>query len=211
MLNPDGLQRIAVVGAYGNGKTTLTSILSERLRLRRTQGTPMKGPSGITGRSLEECTEPEMIQLVIRRLNERTVGEADGHGGFISDGSVLHEWIYAKVRLAVGLHPAPGAMVADAPGCQRTAAYKEVVDQIGFLAKEHARSAYDCFIHVPAEVPLAESPRPISEYFRTLSDRLLLDVLPSLGLPVSMVSGGVDERIAQALDATRQRPSGANS
>lgn len=206
------IQRIAVVGAYGNGKTTLTSILSECLRLRRTQGTPMRDPSGITGRSLEECTEPEMVQLVIRRLNERTMGEADGGGGFISDGSVLHEWIYAKVRLEVGLHPAPSAIVADAPGCQRTAAYREVVEQIGFLAQEHARSAYDCFIHVPAEVPLAENARPpISEYFRTLSDRLLLDVLPSLGLPVSIVSGGVDERTAQALDAIRRRRPGANS
>jgi hypothetical protein len=191
--------RIAFVGAYGNGKTTLTTELSVRLGLERTHGSAMRDPAGGTRKALEETTESELIQLAVRRFTERSVEEAQQEDGFLSDGSVLHEWVYTKVRLAVGRYPEPTASVAEATPSGRTEIYEEVVDQLSLLAQEHARVGYDLFIHCPVEVPLSVDPLPISESFRALSDKLMLETLEKLGLPVHIVTGTVEERIAQVL------------
>ncbi|MEU3862691.1 hypothetical protein AB0F03_36185 [Streptomyces sp. NPDC028722] len=120
--------RIAVVGAYGNGKTTLTTELSRQLGLPRTHGAAMRDPAGGAGKSLEECTDPEVIQLAVHRFTERVVDEARCSHGFVSDGSVLHEWIYTKVRLVLGRLPGPSARLDTAVRPATTAAYEEVTD-----------------------------------------------------------------------------------
>jgi hypothetical protein len=191
--------RIAFVGAYGNGKTTLTTELSERLGLPRVHGSAMRDPAGGARKALEETNEPELIQLAVRRFMERAVDEARFEDGFLSDGSVLHEWVYTKVRLAVGRHPEPPTTVADAARSTRTETYEEVVDQLSLLAQEHARVGYDLFVHCPVEVPLPAGHSPISEHFRVLSDRLMLETLERLSLPAHIVTGTVEERIEQVL------------
>ncbi|MBW4721602.1 AAA family ATPase [Saccharothrix obliqua] len=191
--------RIAFVGAYGNGKTTLTTELSARLGLGRTHGSAMRNPAGGAPKPLEETTESELIQLAARRFIERSVEESSLKNGFLSDGSVLHEWVYTKVRLAVGRYPEPAADVKTAVRSGNTGIYEEVVDQLSLLAQEHARTGYDLFVHCPVEVPLAVDPLPISESFRVLSDKLMLETLGKLGLPVHVVTGSVEERISQVL------------
>ncbi len=191
--------RIAFVGAYGNGKTTLTTELSNRLGLPRTHGSAMRDPAGGPPKALEETTEPELVQLAVRRFVERAVEEAAAAKGFLSDGSVLHEWVYTKVRLAVGRYPQPPTDLTDSERSERSAALEEVVDQIGLLAREHARVGYDLVVHCPNEVPLPDGHDPISEYFRVLSDRLMLEVVDSLGLPVHIVTGSVEQRIGQIM------------
>jgi AAA domain len=191
--------RIAFVGAYGNGKTTLTTELSNRLGLPRTHGGAMRDPAGGPPKALEETTEPELIQLAVRRFIERAVEEAAAPNGFLSDGSVLHEWVYSKVRLAVGRYPQPPTTLTDSARPAPTAVFEEVVDQIGLLAQAHARAGYDLIVHCPNEVLLPDGHDPISEYFRDLSDKLMLETVESLGLPVHIVKGSVDERIEQIL------------
>ncbi len=187
--------RIAVVGAYGNGKTTLTTALSHLLGIPRTHGAPMRGPLGAPGKSLEECTEPELLQLAVRRFTDRAVDEARRGDAFISDGSALHEWIYTKVRLVLGRHPEPPARLADAPRSARTALYEELTDHLGLITKQHARHAYDVFVHLPDEIPLPAGKSPISRHFRSLSDQLVLDTLNELKRPVHIVRGSVAERL----------------
>jgi AAA domain-containing protein len=191
--------RIAFVGAYGNGKTTLTTELSGRLGLQRTHGSAMRDPAGGARKALEEATEPELIQLAVRRFTERAVDEARLHDGFLSDGSVLHEWVYTKVRLAVGRHPEPPTTLTEATRRPRTQIYEEVVDQLSLLAQEHARIGYDLFVHCPVEVTLPDGHSPISEHFRVLSDQLMLETLAGLKVPVHIVTGTVEERIGQVL------------
>jgi len=198
--------RIAFVGAYGNGKTTLTTALSERLGVARTHGSAMRDPAGGARKSLEETTEPELIQLAVRRFLERATEEAAHADGFVSDGSVLHEWVYTKVRLAVGRYPEPTADVGAAARTGDTAIYEDVVDQLSLLAQEHARVGYDLFVHTPVEFPLAVDPLPISESFRVLSDKLMLETLEKLGVPVHIVSGSPSERIDQVLALPGVRP-----
>lgn len=191
--------RIAFVGAYGNGKTTLTTELSKKLGLERTHGSAMRDPAGATPKALEETNEPELIQLAVRRFTERTVEEAAHPEGFLSDGSALHEWVYSKVRLAVGRHPEPTDTLDTAVREPRTQGFEDVVDQLALLAKEHARVGYDVFIHCPVEFPLPEGHSPISEHFRTLSDELMLDILKTLDIPVHIVTGTFEERLNQIL------------
>jgi hypothetical protein len=194
--------RIAFVGAYGNGKTTLTTELSRRLGLERTHGSAMRDPAGGSSKSLEETNEAELIQLAVRRFTERAVEEAQSKGGFLSDGSVLHEWVYSKVRLAVGRYPQPSDTLAAAVRSPETKLYEEVVDQLALLAKEHALANYDVIIHTPVEFPLPEGVDPISECFRTLSDELMLDLVKTLDIPLHIVTGSLEERIEQILKIT---------
>ncbi|MFI8518794.1 AAA family ATPase [Streptomyces sp. NPDC085481] len=191
--------RIAFVGAYGNGKTTLTTELSKRTGLERVHGSAMRDPAGTTPKSLEESSETELVQLAVRRYTERATDEAARPKGFLSDGSVLHEWVYSKVRLAVGRYPEPTDTLAAGVRSPRTQVVEEVVDQLGLLAREQARVGYDAVVFVPNEFPLPEGHDPISAHFRVLSDELMLEIVHTLGIPVHTVSGTVEERIEQVL------------
>ncbi|OON81076.1 AAA family ATPase [Streptomyces tsukubensis] len=193
--------RIALVGAYGAGKTTLISAATARVGLPAAHGTPMRDPVGSRRpTSLEEATEPELIQLVVRRHAERLLAEAAYPKGFISDGSLLHEWVYATVRLAVGLHPRIGQDVEAGPGTGDL--YRTVLDHLGREFLHRALTSYDVFVHLPVEFPLHDDTPPIAEHFRVLSDRLLLDTLHAAGAPVRTVSGPLDDRLAALVALT---------
>ena len=183
--------RIALVGAYGAGKTTLAAALARRWSLPVVQGTPMDRPLGGEGRGIANCTDAELIQLTVRRYTERVVGEAQALEGYISDGSTLHEWIYGRVRLSVGSFP--GSEVSCRDTTTTNSPYLEVIDQLGLLMKEHA-TRYDALVHLPAEFPLSGA-APINEKFRQISDCLLLTVVSELGLPLYTAHGSVDQRI----------------
>lgn len=186
--------RIAVVGAYGAGKTTLITAATARIGLPAAHGTPMRDPAGSRPKPLEQTTEPELIQLVVRRHAERLLAEAAHPGGFLSDGSLLHEWVYATVRLAVGLHPGgdrnPQVVTADPDS-----PYRSVLDHLGREFVQRAVTSYDAFVHLPVEFPLHDDPPPISEHFRTLSDRLLLTTLHATGIPVLTATGPLESRL----------------
>ncbi|MBO4253519.1 AAA family ATPase [Streptomyces griseorubiginosus] len=193
--------RIAVVGAYGAGKTTLIRAATARTGLPAAHGTPMRDPHGSRPKPLEEASESELIQLVVRRHAERLLAEAAHPEGFLSDGSLLHEWVYATVRLAVGLHPGSDRgpqLVTAAPDNP----YRSVLDHLGREFLHRALASYDAFVHLPVAFPLHDDPPPIGEHFRTLSDRLLLDTLHSSGAAVHTITGGPEERLDTLLDLT---------
>ncbi|PAZ14800.1 ATP/GTP-binding protein [Streptomyces sp. SA15] len=193
--------RIAVVGAYGAGKTTLITAATAHTGLPAAHGTPMRDPAGSRPKPLEEATEPELVQLVVRRHAERLLAEAAHPEGFLSDGSLLHEWVYATVRLAVGLHPGtdqgPQIVMADPDS-----PYRSVLDHLGREFLHRALASYDVFVHLPVEFPLHDDPPPIAEHFRTLSDRLLLDTLHTAGAPVHTATGPLENRLATLLTLT---------
>ncbi|MEW2304697.1 AAA family ATPase [Streptomyces sp. NPDC006655] len=194
--------RIAVVGAYGAGKTTLITAATARTGLPAAHGTPMRDPLGSRPKPLEEATEPELVQLVVRRHAERLLAEAAHPEGFFSDGSLLHEWVYATVRLAVGRYPRRDqgpqlvAAASDDP-------YRRVLDHLGREFLHRALASYDVFVHLPVEFPLHDAPPPIGEHFRTLSDRLLLDTLHASGVTVRTITGSPEQRLDSLLGLTR--------
>ncbi|MEV7866825.1 AAA family ATPase [Streptomyces sp. NPDC088124] len=190
-------KRIAVVGAYGSGKTTLSTALAHLTGLPRTHGSPMKEPIGGEGRSVHNWTDSQLLQLTVNRYAERLLGEAGCPRGFISDGSTVHEWVYAKLRLVAGSFPGTDAPLKNRHRSTGTAALEGAVDDIGLLMKYHARNNYEAFVHVPIEFELAPDNRPVNENFRRLSDDLLLPALEATGVPVYTARGDLADRLEQ--------------
>jgi adenylate kinase family enzyme len=184
--------KIAIIGAYGNGKSTLSTALSAALGLPRVHATPMALQQETTRISLEDCTDIELVQLVARRLVERITAEAAATDGFVSDGSVLHEFVYAATRLRYGLHP-QSSDVRPRTDVPREAG---ILDRIATEAGTYAAQTYTAFVHVPNERPLDDEPAPISEAFRDLLDVRMLSVVEVLGIPVIRVKGDQAQRLS---------------
>ena len=79
--------------------------------------------------------------------------------------------------------------------------YRRVFDRLIHAVEAHAKSAYDEVIHLPIEFPLRDDGhRPVSEPFRRLTEQMLLDTLRRLRIPVHVVSGTVESRLAQIIN-----------
>ncbi|GHE44562.1 ATP-binding protein [Streptomyces capitiformicae] len=193
------MRRLAVSGTYSTGKTTTTIALSHLTGVPRTHARTMREilADALPGKRLEQCTAAELIQLGIRRFTERAVHESHLPDGFLSDGSSLHEWVYGKVRVRAGIHPTDGYEAGEqAPGF-----YEEVIDAMGAVLKDHARRAYDVFVHLPVEFDLvADGHRPVSKRFRSMSDELLRGTLDELRIPYHVVGGTLEQRLATIVD-----------
>lgn len=135
--------------------------------------------------------------MTVNRYSERLLGESRNPDGFLSDGSVVHEWVYAKVRLVAGSYPGTDTPLGERHRDRGTAAFEETADEIGLLMKRHAETAYGAFVHVPVEFGLAPDNRPVNENFRRLSDAVLLPALKALPVPLYTVHGTLAERLDQ--------------
>ncbi|MGW6130256.1 AAA family ATPase [Cellulomonas sp. NPDC055163] len=193
--------RIAVVGAYGSGKTTLTDQLAHALSHPVSRATPMARPLGSTHVAASECTPAELVQLAVRRLVERSVEEERHVGAFVSDGSVLHDWVYAEWLLRTGSYPAQVPADAAGPPVVSSDAFDPLtlVHQVALLSRHRVAERYDLWIHVPVEHALQDAVPPISEAFRHATDLRLLGVLAAEGVRPHVVRGTPDARLAQAL------------
>lgn len=192
-------QRIAIVGAYGSGKTVLSRAFSHATGLPYTQGSAMRNPIGGEDKHIWNWTHGELLQLTAKRFAERVSNEATHPEGFVSDGSIIHEWVFAKLRIVLGPNPATLAAVDARYRSELTAAYEDVADNIGLLAKRHAKENYSALYFVPIEFGLAEDNKPINENFRVLSDQVLLPALEEVGIPLHTVRGSVEERLEEML------------
>lgn len=102
---------LAISGTYGTGKSTTTEALSLLTGIPRTHAMTSREIliDLVPGKQVQELNATELTALGLRRLEERIHNES-GEGAFISDGSVIHEWVYGQARLRVGINP--GANVA---------------------------------------------------------------------------------------------------
>lgn len=200
--------RLAISGTYSSGKTTTTLALSYLTGMPRTHAKTMREilPEALPGKRLEDCTMPELFQLAIRRYSERSVHESQLKDNFISDGSALHEWVYGKGRLAVGINPNDSTSAqALEDSVKRT--YSEFIENLGCVVKQHAKKTYDEFIHLPVEFSMtADGHRPVSERFRNMSDQLLLNTLDELQIKYHIVSGSIEERLKKIIEIYNLKP-----
>jgi nicotinamide riboside kinase len=207
--------RLAVSGTYSTGKTTTTEALSLWTGIPRTHAKTMREilPEALPGKALEQCTPAELFQLGILRFTERAVRESAMPPMFLSDGSSLHEWVYGKARMKMGINPNDGRavrMVKRALMLPYRRVIDEVNDAFGAVVKRHAKSTYDQFIHLPIEFPLVkDGHRPVSEEFRQHSDELLRKTLEQLGIKYHVVGGSIEarlERIAEIFNLEPRMP-----
>lgn len=195
--------RIGISGTYSSGKTFTSIALSHYTGLPRTQARTMREilPEAAPGKTLEECSAAELIQMIVTRHVERAVYEDKLSDGFVSDGSSLQEWIYGSVRVSLGLNPSASADLADGETVERTAElafFEEVMASLGNSFKRHVKNSFDVFIHLKNELPLSEDGhRPVNDQFRRLSDVILQQTLNELEIPFHVISGTVESRLEQ--------------
>lgn len=197
--------RLAISGTYSTGKSTLTEALSIATGIPRTHAKTSREllMDLVPGKQVQELTAMELIKLGLRRFEERVANESLP-GSFISDGSVVHEWVYGEARMRVGINPgAPWWVrrVKTISGFGVRRFYQRYMDMYGDLTKARAQRLYDAFVHLPVEFDMhADEHRPVSEEFRRLSDALLLRSLDEIGLPHHVVAGPLEHRVHQIVD-----------
>ncbi|GAB2023341.1 hypothetical protein RyT2_24170 [Pseudolactococcus yaeyamensis] len=102
--------RLVISGTYSTGKTTTTIALSIATGIPLINALSAREilTDLYPGRRFEDMNSTELMALGLKRLEERIREEIVLYkecGSFISDGSVLNEWIYGTVRMKVGINP----------------------------------------------------------------------------------------------------------
>ena len=152
--------RLGITGTYSSGKTFTAMALGHFTGIPRTRAKTMREilPDAAPGKTLEQCTAAELLQMIVVRHTERAVHEARLAPSFLSDGCSLQEWIYGMVRVTVGINPNDSIGLSHLETVEKTADlayFEEVVGQLGLAFKRHVKSSYDAFVHLRNELPLA--------------------------------------------------------
>jgi nicotinamide riboside kinase len=198
--------KIAVSGTYSTGKSTTTEALSLITGIPRTHALTSREIliDLLPGKRVEELSAGELIALGLRRLEERVHHEAAEPGSFISDGSVIHEWVYGEARMKAGINPSANIVhrfFNELVGLPIKPFYKAYMEAYGKVVKSRAKRVYDVYIHLPVEFEfVADNHRPVSEPFRELSDKILLDTLEEMKIPYHVVGGTVLERVTKIVE-----------
>ncbi|MFI6875011.1 ATP-binding protein [Streptomyces sp. NPDC050400] len=196
---------LAISGTYSSGKSTTTETLSMATGIPRTHAMTSREIllDLVPGKQVQELSAMELTMLGLRRLEERIHNES-GEGAFISDGSVIHEWIYGEARMRVGINPGANLLVRtvkNVAGLPVKRFYRQYMDAYGAVAKARAKRIYDAYVHLPVEFEMkADGHRPVSEPFRRMSDELLIDTLEELEIPYHVVGGSVRERVERIVE-----------
>lgn len=197
--------KLAISGTYGVGKSTTTETLSIATGIPRTHALTSRELliDLVPGKTVMELNSIELLLLGQRRFEERVHNESRDDS-FISDGSVVHEWVYGTARMAVGINPGAGMLlrtVKNLAGIGRKKPLMEYTDIIGDIVKDRAARLYDAYVHLPVEFEMRkDGHRPVSEPFRKLSDDTLLQVVKDIGLPYEVVGGSVYERVTRIIE-----------
>ena len=202
MNNNNGINRIAMSGTYSTGKTVTTEALSHLTGIGRTYAKTMREllPLHFPGKKLEECNIFDLYELGMLRFVERVSNEGGEKKSYITDGSVIHEYIYGMSRMNYGLainneHPIKKFMT-NIKLLPHLRVYKGISERYGNIVKKYAKSHYDIFIHLPIEFPMVkDGHRPYSEEFREMCDRKILNTLEEMEIPYIIAKGTIEERL----------------
>ncbi|MCG0810244.1 ATP-binding protein [Lactiplantibacillus plantarum] len=201
--------RLVISGTYSTGKTTTTTALSILTGIPLINALSAREilTDLYPGRRFQDMTADELMALGLKRFEERVRAETIAYkeaGAFISDGSVLNEWIYGTVRMKVGINPGstlPHRIAKVVMGVPFKPFMKKYLDSYGTVVRQHAKEWYTDVVHLPVEFPMdPDGHRPVSEKYRNLSDIEIQQRFKELGLPPFMVSGQVAERLQTIVD-----------
>lgn len=195
--------RLGITGTYSSGKTLTSLVIGNFLGMPRTEARTMREilPEAAPGKTLEECSSAQLIQMIVIRHTERVLHENKLSPDFVSDGCSLQEWIYGSVRVRYGINPNKSISLGPEESVPRTpelAFFDDVMGELGKLIKRHVQQSFDLFIHLPNELPLAkDGHRPVNERFRSASDGLLKATFEELKVPYHIVGGSIADRASQ--------------
>lgn len=197
-------KHLVISGTYSTGKTTLTTALSNLTGIPLINALSAREilTDLYPGRRFQDMTASELMALGLKRFEERIRAEEQAiekNKGFISDGSVLNEWIYGTVRMKVGINPGstwPHRVAKAITGIPSKPFMKKYLNSYGTVAKAHAKEWYTDIIHLPIEFPMdPDGHRPVSEKYRTLSDKEIIKSFKKLGFEPFIVTGSIQQRL----------------
>lgn len=198
--------KIVISGTYSTGKTTVTDALHHLTGVTRTNARTMRElmPKALPGKVLEQCSISELMELCLWRYKDRVICEKVCGDTYISDGSCLHEWVYAKARLIDGVNPGHGKTTRFLSNSLRLPyrpLYNDIFEKLMHAIECHAQESYDEFIHLPIEFPIQDDGhRPVSESFRRLTEQMLLETLDRLKIPYKLIGGNLTERLTRIME-----------
>ncbi len=169
-------RRIAIVGSFSTGKTTLAEALSRRLELPLLPEVAREVVE--LGFKLDKDATPETEALIFLRQynNELSTHE------FVGDRSLIDVMAYA-------------GWVLDNQEWR-----KEMIlwDECVKLAERRLRTSYSNVFYLPIEFPIVlDGLRPDDPEFQEDIDRRVLKLMHSHDIEYKTLTGSVDERLAQ--------------
>ncbi|MEV0297227.1 hypothetical protein [Nocardia sp. NPDC050710] len=176
--------RLAVTGAPGSGKTAVCTALSLATGLSYATISPeLAAP--VADRRLAATVDAPM-----RGFEQRVDSEARLGPGFVSDGSVLHEWAIAEAlrrtrRLGHWLR-----RPQDLPF--RVFEQRYLVAHAGIVVRR-ANTTYDGIVHLRMD---PEAVADESE-FRAVTDQILLQTLHETTIPYLVIGGPLEEIVTR--------------
>ncbi|WP_303121848.1 AAA family ATPase [uncultured Streptococcus sp.] len=200
--------RLVISGTYSTGKTTTATALSIATGIPLINALSAREilTEIYPGRRFQDMNATELMTLGLKRFEERIREETilyKENSSFISDCSVLNEWIYGTVRLKIGLNPGSGFIhrlskaILGIPG---KSFYRKYMDAYGQVAKMHSKMWYTDVVHLPVEFTMApDGHRPVSEKYRTLSDLEIQEGFAAIGKQPELVTGSQEERLEKII------------
>ncbi|EIA18904.1 AAA family ATPase [Listeria fleischmannii] len=200
---------LVISGTYSTGKTTTTTALSIAT------GIPMINALSAReiltdlypGRRFQDMNLTELMALGLKRMEERIKAEAELDSlqkGFISDGSVLNEWIYGTVRLKIGINPGAAffhQMVKAVLGIPAKSFLKKYMQAYEQVVSLHTERTYTHVVHLPIEFEMKkDGHRPVSEKYRQISEVDIRQEFAKYHFPQYEVRGTQEERLEQIID-----------
>lgn len=196
--------RIALVGAWGAGKTTLAAELADRLQIPVVQGLGAMQVAGAA--SVHDWTARELVEASVVRYGDRRVAEA-AEESFISDGGILHEYVYCTLRLLHGSYPGGDGPRRDNAQLIDPADRRGLASMMGVgldTLRRHLTDSYTHVAHLPAELPLPAC-APIDHEFQHQTDLVIRRLCVDLGIDRIEVTGTVAERADRIVSILHQR------
>ncbi len=168
--------RIAIVGSFSTGKTTLAEALSRRLDLPLLPETAREVVE--LGFKLDKDATPETETLIFLKQYNNEISNSE----FVGDRSLIDVMAYA------------GWVLDNQPRRKESALWDECVR----LAERRLRTSYSHLFYLPIEFPIVlDGLRPDDPEFQKEIDGRLLSLLKSHDLDYKTVKGSIEERLEQ--------------
>ena len=167
-------RRIAVVGSFSTGKTTLATVAAEELDLPLLPEVARHVVE--LGFQLDKDATPEVETLIFLRQfhNEQS------HPEFVSDRSLVDVMTYA------------GWVLDNQPWRKEMALWESCVD----VAQYRLRNQYSHVFYLPIEFPIVpDGLRPMDPEFQADIDQRMHAILDTYDIPYDTLTGSVEERL----------------
>jgi len=166
--------RIAIVGSFSTGKTTLAEAAAEPLGLPLLPEVAREVAA--EGFQLDKDATPEVETLIFLRQYRNELR----HPAFIADRSLLDVMAYA------------GWVLDHQERRREFALWDACVD----IAEHRLRTQYTHVVYLPIEFPIVpDGLRPMDEEFQRDIDQRILGLLERYGLAYETLTGSVEDRL----------------